>query len=96
MIKQIEITVTGKVQGVFFRESTKAEAIKLGITGTVKNLPNGNQVFIVAQGEELKLSELIGWCHQGPAAAKVDKVEVVDVVVEEGKYQGFVVDLRRH
>ena len=95
MIKQIEITVTGKVQGVFFRESTKAEAIKLGITGTVKNQPNGNQVFILARGEELKLAELIGWCHQGPAAAKVDKVEVVDVAVEEGKYQGFVVDLRR-
>lgn len=81
----------GKVQGVFFRESTKAEALRLGITGTVKNLPNGNQVFIVAQGEEVKLSELIGWCHQGPPTAKVDKVEVVDLAVEEGKYQGFVV-----
>lgn len=91
MIKQIKITITGKVQGVFFRENTKAEAIRLGIAGTVKNLPNGNQVFIVAQGEELKLSELIGWCHQGPGTAKVEKVEVVDVAVEQGKYQGFVV-----
>ena len=91
MIKQIEITVTGKVQGVFFRESTKGEASKMGIVGTVKNLPNGNQVFIIAQGEEEKLAQLIGWCHQGPPAAVVEKVEVVDVPTEEGKYKGFIV-----
>lgn len=95
MIKQIEITVTGKVQGVFFRESTKGEASKMGIVGTVKNLPNGNQVFIVAQGEEEKLAQLIGWCHQGPPTANVEKVEVVDVPVEEGKYHSFGIDLRR-
>ena len=91
MIKQIEITVTGKVQGVFFRESTKGEASKMGIVGTVKNLPNGNQVFIIAQGEEEKLAQLIGWCHQGPQAAVVEKVEVIDVPTEEGKYKGFIV-----
>ncbi len=91
MIKQIEITVTGKVQGVFFRESTKGEASKMGIVGTVKNLPNGNQVFIVAQGEEEKLAQLIGWCHQGPPTAVVEKVEVIDVPVEDRKYQGFLV-----
>lgn len=95
MIKQIEITVTGKVQGVFFRESTKGEASKMGIVGTVKNLPNGNQVFIVAQGEDEKLAQLIGWCHQGPPTANVEKVEVVDVLVEEGKYHSFGIDLRR-
>ena len=89
MIKQIEITVSGKVQGVFFRESTKAEAIKLGIVGTVKNLPSGNQVFIVAQGKEEILAQLIGWCHQGPPAAKVDSVEVVDVPKTE--LTGFLV-----
>lgn len=91
MIKQIEITVTGKVQGVFFRERTKGEATKMGIVGTVKNLPNGNQVFIVAQGEEEKLAQLIGWCHQGSPAAVVEKVEVIDVPTEEGKYKGFIV-----
>ncbi len=91
MIKQIEITVTGKVQGVFFRESTKGEASKMGIVGTVKNLPNGNQVFIIAQGEEEKLAQLIGWCHQGPPTAMVEKVEVIDVPTEEGKYKGFIV-----
>lgn len=91
MIKQIEITVTGKVQGVFFRESTRSEASKLGIFGTVKNLPGGNLVFIVAQGEEEKLAELIGWCHQGPQAANVEKVEVIDVPLEEGAYQGFLI-----
>ena len=91
MIKQIEITVTGKVQGVFFRERTKGEASKVGIVGTVKNLPYGNQVFIVAQGEEEKLAQLIGWCHQGPPTAVVEKVEVIDVPVEDRKYQGFLV-----
>ena len=95
MIKQIEITVIGKVQGVFFRESTKGEATKLGIVGTVKNQPIGNQVFIVAHGEEEKLAELIGWCHQGPPASVVEKVEVIDVPIEEGKYHGFIIDLRR-
>ncbi len=95
MIKQIEITVTGKVQGVFFRETTKGEASKIGIVGTVKNLPNGNQVFIVAQGEEEKLAQLIGWCHQGSPAAVVEKVEVIDVPVEDRKHQSFEIDLRR-
>jgi acylphosphatase len=95
LIKQIEITVTGKVQGVFFRETTKGEASKIGIVGTVKNLPNGNQVFIVAQGEEEKLAQLIGWCHQGSPAAVVEKVEVIDVPVEDRKHQSFEIDLRR-
>ncbi len=83
------------MQGVFFRESTKTEARKLGIVGTVKNLPTGNEVFIIAQGEELKLSEFIGWCHQGPSAANVERVEVIDVPVEERAYQSFEIDLRR-
>ncbi len=89
MIKQIEITVTGKVQGVFFRESTKGEAAKLGIVGTVKNLPDGKRVFIVAQGEETVLAELISWCYQGPPAAIVESVEVVDVTQTD--FAGFSV-----
>lgn len=89
MIKEVEILVSGKVQGVFYRESTKAQALELGIKGTVKNLPSLTEVLIRAQGEEQQLSEFIGWCHTGPPAAIVQKVEVVDVPLEE--YEGFAV-----
>ena len=65
-----EIVVKGKVQGVFFRASTKSAAEELGIKGEVRNLPDGN-VWIAAEGEENKMEAFIAWCRQGPPLAKV-------------------------
>lgn len=74
MIKHIAIKVQGKVQEVWFRQSTKEEADKLGIVGTVQNLPDGS-VEIHAAGEEGKLSELLEWCQEGPELSGVENVE---------------------
>lgn len=83
-----EILVKGKVQGVYFRASTKRTADDLGITGQVKNLPDGN-VFIMAEGEEHKMESFIAWCRQGPAFAKV--TELVITVAPLQHYQAFEV-----
>ena len=75
MLKTISLTIHGKVQGVYFRQSTKDKAIRLNITGTVSNLPDGN-VKVIATGTEEKLQELITWCHTGPRGADVIAVDV--------------------
>ncbi|MBK5283937.1 MAG: acylphosphatase [Bacteroidia bacterium] len=77
-MKSIIIKVYGKVQGVFFRQSTVAKANELNITGYVLNATDGT-VEISAQGTEENLTEFSRWCHRGPERARVDKVEVRDV-----------------
>ena len=74
------------VQGVYYRQSTKEKALELGISGIVKNLPNGN-VYILATGTDDQLDQLVKWCKVGPARAKVTSVNVEKVDVQE--YFGF-------
>jgi acylphosphatase len=74
-LKQVHLFVRGRVQGVFFRASTQREAKRLGLTGWVKNRPDGS-VEILAEGEEDGLKELIGWANRGPTAARVERVDV--------------------
>ncbi len=74
MLKTIRIIVSGKVQGVFYRQSTKEKALSLNITGTVKNLPDGN-VEIIATAEEDQLNELLAWSKHGPKHAEVTNVK---------------------
>jgi acylphosphatase len=73
-LKQVQLFVRGRVQGVYFRASTQREARRLGLTGWVKNRPDGS-VEIVAEGEEVSIRELYGWAQKGPSAARVDRVE---------------------
>ena len=91
MIKTLKIKVSGKVQGVYFRASTKEIADQLGIVGFVENLPEG-AVYIEAQGEELALSKLVEWCHRGPTRAEVAAVDVEET--EPGAYRSFEVQRR--
>lgn len=72
----IKITVFGKVQGVFYRATTKSVADDLQLTGWVKNESDGT-VLIVAQGE--RINELIEWTKKGPQFARVDRQEVKEV-----------------
>lgn len=72
-METLSIIVTGKVQGVWFRQSTKEKALELGITGEVSNQPDGS-VKIIATGTKEQLSLLIDWCKQGPPKAKVEKI----------------------
>ena len=73
-MKRVRITITGKVQGVFYRKSAQAEARALGLTGWVKNLEAGG-VLAEVQGEPFSVEEFIRWCHQGPERARVTRVD---------------------
>lgn len=73
-LKKVQLVVRGRVQGVYFRASTQREARRLGLTGWVRNRPDGS-VEIVAEGEEVAIRELFGWAQKGPSAARVDRVE---------------------
>lgn len=75
-------TIKGRVQGVFFRDSTRREALELGITGYAVNLPDGD-VEVLACGEEERLVKLELWLSQGPPLSRVDSVESEDVAMAE-------------
>lgn len=74
MKARLEARVLGRVQGVFFRQNTMAQATRLGLVGTVKNEPDGS-VFVVAEGERSAVEALLDWLHRGPERAAVDRVE---------------------
>jgi len=88
MVKTLSITVGGKVQGVFFRQSTKDVAVELGITGTVRNLPDGT-VHIVATGTEDQLNKLLEWCKKGPSRAVVTSVQTEEQDLR--RFSGFTI-----
>ncbi len=73
-MQRVTIIVHGRVQGVFYRDSTMRKARELGLAGTVRNLPDGN-VQNVAQGPATALDELIRWAREGPPAAEVSELE---------------------
>jgi len=73
MLQTMSIAVSGRVQGVYYRQSTKEKAIELNITGYVKNLPDGN-VYIFATGTTDQLNALIEWCWHGPKRAVITSV----------------------
>ncbi len=66
--------VSGRVQGVFFRAHTRDEAQRIGVTGWVRNLPEG-EVEVVACGDETQLDALKAWLWQGPPLARVSRVD---------------------
>jgi acylphosphatase len=68
------LRVTGLVQGVFYRQSTANEAARLGLSGSVRNLPDGS-VEVVAEGRRAEVEALVAWCRRGPPAARVEDVE---------------------
>ena len=72
------VSVTGRVQGVFFRAWTRDEAIRLGVTGWVRNCPDG-RVDMHIEGEESAVESLIERLHRGPPSAKVEDVRTWDV-----------------
>ena len=75
------VVVSGLVQGVFFRDSTRREAERLGIAGWVRNVDDGT-VEAVFEGEASAVEDMLGFCRRGPERARVDKVEVAEQAVE--------------
>jgi acylphosphatase len=82
-MKHINIKVTGKVQGVFFRASTKAVADQMGVKGLVKNEKDGS-VYIEAEADATILEMFVEWCNEGP-----DKSKVENVAVEDGEFKNY-------
>ena len=70
------VFLSGRVQGVFFRSETKYEAKKLGVSGWVRNLPDG-RVEAVLEGEEKSVKELVEFCRRGPSGARVTGIDVM-------------------
>jgi acylphosphatase len=68
------ILVSGRVQGVFFRQSAVLEARGLGLDGWVRNLPDG-RVEAEAEGERAAVEAFVAWCRAGPPSARVEEVE---------------------
>jgi acylphosphatase len=69
------VLVRGRVQGVFFRAETRARAESLGLSGSVRNLPDGS-VEAVFEGKQERVESMVEWCRRGPAGASVEGVEV--------------------
>jgi acylphosphatase len=69
--------VHGRVQGVFFRDTTRRQAISRGVTGWVRNLPDGT-VEAVFEGGSEAVEALLAFCREGPRGARVERVEVTE------------------
>lgn len=75
--RRVGLRIRGRVQGVSFRESARAEALRLGLKGWVRNLPDGS-VEAVAEGAPTALESFVSWSHRGPPQARVTDVERAD------------------
>jgi acylphosphatase len=82
MLLTVSILVTGKVQGVYYRQTAKEKALALGIKGKVMNLPDGN-VQIIATGTKDQIDMLLQWCKEGPPKAVVSNVSFLEIPLQE-------------
>ena len=88
-MKRVRIIVQGRVQGVYYRASARDQARRLNLSGRTHNCLDGS-VELVAEGESIQLEQLIAWCHSGPPAAVVTRVEV-EWQEATGEFAGFTV-----
>jgi len=70
---RVRLIIEGRVQGVWFRESTRREAERLGVRGWVRNRREGT-VEVLAEGPKENVRKLVDWCHHGPPSARVMRV----------------------
>ncbi|OPL12039.1 MAG: acylphosphatase [Firmicutes bacterium ML8_F2] len=89
MDKRLTLKAYGRVQGVLFRDSTRRQAKKIGLTGWVSNQDDGT-VKIVAEGKEEDLNQFIEWCYNGPILAKVDKIDI-KWQKATGRFENFII-----
>ena len=87
--ERAHVLVSGRVQGVFFRDSTRQKAEELGLAGWVKNTPDG-QVEALFEGPSESVREMVDWCQDGPQRAAVENVDV-DFEDADGDLEGFEV-----
>jgi acylphosphatase len=87
--KRLHIFVTGRVQGVFFRQATRVIAIENNVTGWIKNLNDG-RVEILIEGEEKSMDSVVEWCSLGPANSRVDDIQIFEEKFVD-EYENFEV-----
>jgi len=80
-VVRVRALVSGRVQGVWHRESCRREAERLGVAGSVRNRPDG-RVEIEAEGRQTAVEALLGWARHGPPRAVVDTMALEDLVPE--------------
>jgi acylphosphatase len=89
-LASLHAVVRGLVQGVYFRVFVRHHAAALGLSGYVRNLPHTGAVEVKAEGERVRLEELLKHLHRGPADARVERVEVVWGEYS-GDFHGFII-----
>jgi acylphosphatase len=89
MKTRVQVIISGRVQGVWYRASTKQKAEELGVSGWVKNTGAGT-VEAEFEGDESTVQAMIAWCWRGPPLAKVSDVKIVRQSTG-GKCLGFVI-----
>lgn len=77
-MKTLKIYITGKVQGVWYRASTRNKAKELGLSGMVRNESDGS-VYAEVEGPANLVDQLVAWCHEGPPHARVESVRVEEM-----------------
>jgi acylphosphatase len=87
--ERAHVRISGQVQGVFFRDSTRQKAEELGLAGWVKNTPDG-QVEALFEGPSERVREMVSWCEEGPQHASVENVDT-DLEGASGDLEGFEV-----
>ena len=83
-MQTVTITVSGKVQGVFYRKYAVGKARELQLTGYIQNLENGN-VYLEITGDENTVKKFIEWCYKGSPLSEVKKVDVQEISLIEFK-----------
>lgn len=87
MSQRYHVWISGRVQGVYFRANTLKQASSLGLTGWVRNLPDG-RVEAVFEGETRAVEQMLEWCRSGSPPARVDNVHALQETVT-GEFESF-------
>jgi len=87
-MKHLNIKVHGKVQGVYFRDSTKMVADQLGVKGWIRNESDGS-IYIEAEGDDWILDNFLDWCEEGTERAEVQLVEKAESEMQ--RFQNFII-----
>jgi acylphosphatase len=84
----VSLLIHGRVQGVFYRAKARAAGVELGLRGWVRNLDDGT-VEATACGSSEAIEQYIAWCHQGPPAARVSRIEIRELTVDDTLDESF-------
>jgi acylphosphatase len=91
--RRVHVWIKGRVQGVFFRAFTRDAALMRGVSGWVRNLPDG-RVEAVFEGDADRVADMVQWCYEGSPLSRVENVDTQEEAYR-GDLEGFDVSYRR-